>query len=514
MKANEIKNALYSGQLSLSESLRCTQELLEGRGDSEVLAWIKNEWDGYADDAILPEYRKILCEVYVEYEDPIYGTKIVSVDANEFEEIDEEEKLHLYRMHIGYGIEQLEKRLLNKESGDITKTLKGEKYNVLKGKVANTGGMMVRAYQQAELSCLKSIISFVRQRLLDVLHILKDKEEAKSLRVLEVSRYKNNFVDHQLPFVTEQGEAIRDYLNRGLVNGDCKMVNEPSEVEYFLIKGNYLKARKALMAKIREWKPDIIHAHYGLSAIVAEMQSEVPVVTTFHNGETHRWYVNLLASLFSLRAKHVIYVAQHIRDLSYFNAKHYSIIPCGVSLEDCFLMDKEEARKQLKWDAKKKYILFGGAFGDVRKNYPLLKEAVEKLEGDIECIEMRGLTREECVLRMNACDVFALPTKNEGSPQALKEAMACNCPIVATDVADIKHLLGGLQGHYLLPNKQGNAAWWKGDEHSAEELAELLKKALAFEGRTEGRTRIVELGYTNEMVAKKIVKIYEDIIKK
>ena len=46
MKANEIKNALYSGQLSLSESLRCTQELLEGRGDSEVLAWIKNEWDG------------------------------------------------------------------------------------------------------------------------------------------------------------------------------------------------------------------------------------------------------------------------------------------------------------------------------------------------------------------------------------------------------------------------------------------------------------------------------------
>jgi glycosyltransferase involved in cell wall biosynthesis len=244
------------------------------------------------------------------------------------------------------------------------------------------------------------------------------------------------------------------------------------------------------------------------------MQSEVPVVTTFHSGETHRWYVNLLASLFSLRAKHVIYVAPHIREMSYFKAKNYSIIPCGVTLEDCFLMDKAEARKQSKWDAKKKYILFGGAFGDLRKNYPLLKEAVEKLEGDIECIEMRGLTREQCVLRMNACDVFALPTKNEGSPQALKEAMACNCPIVATDVADIKHLLGGLSGHYVLPNKKGNAAWWVGDEHSAEELAELLKQALAFEGRTKGRERIVELGYTNELVAKKIVKIYEDIIGK
>lgn len=319
------------------------------------------------------------------------------------------------------------------------------------------------------------------------------------MKVLEVSRYKNNFADHQLPFVTEQGEAIRALGH---------------EVDYFLVQGNYIKAVGALKAKIREFKPDIIHAHYGLSAIVAELQSVVPVVTTFHNGETHRWYVNLLASLFSLRAKHVIYVAPHIREMSYFKAKNYSIIPCGVTLEDCFLMENTEARKQLKWDAKKKYILFGGAFGDLRKNYPLLESAIERLDGDIECIEMRGLTREECVLRMNACDVFALPTKNEGSPQALKEAMACNCPIVATDVADIKHLLGGLPGHYVLPNKKGDAAWWKGDEHSAEELAELLKQALAFEGRTEGRKRIVELGYTNELVAKKIVKIYENIIGK
>lgn len=320
------------------------------------------------------------------------------------------------------------------------------------------------------------------------------------MRVLEVSRYKNNFANHQLPFVTEQGEAIRALGN---------------EVEYFLIKGNYLKAQKALMAKIREWKPEVIHAHYGLSAIVAEMQSEVPVVTTFHNGETHRWWVNLLSSLFSMRAKHVIYVAQHIRDMVYFKAKNFSIIPCGVSLEDCFLMDKAEARKKLGWSDDKKYIMFGGAFDNLRKNYPLLKEAISIIDNQkstIEVIEMRGLTREQCVLRMNAADVFALPTKNEGSPQALKEAMVCNCPIVATDVADIKHLLGGLPGHYVLPNKKGNGAWWIGDKHSAEELAVLLKKALVFEGRTKGRERIVELGYTNELIAKQIIEIYEEVI--
>lgn len=317
------------------------------------------------------------------------------------------------------------------------------------------------------------------------------------MKVLEVSRYKNNFADHQLPFVTEQGESLRA--------ARC-------EVDYFLVRGNYLLAVRDLKKKISEFKPDIVHAHFGLSAITAELQSLVPVVTTFHNGETHHWWVNLMSSLMSLRAKHVIYVAQHIYDQVYFKAKKYSIIPCGVSLEDCVVMDKAEAREQLGWSDEKKYIMFGGAFDNLRKNYPLLKEAVERIGDDIEIIEMRGLSRKECVLRMNACDVFALPTKNEGSPQALKEAMACNSPIVATDVADIKHLLGGLPGHYVLPNKKGNAAWWVGDEHSAEELAELLKKALAFWGRTKGRERIVELGYTNELVAKQIIEIYTRIV--
>ena len=348
------------------------------------------------------------------------------------------------------------------------------------------------------------------------------------MRILEVSRYKNNFVDHQLPFVTEQGEAIR-------VLGH--------EVDYFLVQGNYVKAVGALKAKIREFKPDVVHAHFGLSAITAELQSLVPVVTTFHNGEIHHWWVNLMTSLMSLRAKHVFYVAQHIHDMVYFKARNYSIIPCGVSLDDCFLMDKAEARRQLDWEPNKKYILFGGTFSNTRKNYALLRDAIQQLVplstnsatnnstkgtswpptdtpsgldafGDIVCVEMKGLSRAECVLRMNACDVFALPTKNEGSPQALKEAMACNCPIVATDVADIKHLLGDLPGHYLLPNKRGNGAWWKGDEHSAEELADLLKQALAFEGRTKGRERIVELGYTNELVAKQIIAIYQEVLSK
>ena len=411
------------------------------------------------------------------------------------------------------------------------------------------------------------------------------------MRILEVSRYKKEYANHTLPFVTEQGESLR--------KAGC-------EVDYFLVRGNYVKAVGALKAKIREFKPDIVHAHYGLSAITAELQSLVPVVTTFHNGETLNWHVNLMSSLMSLRAKHVIYVAQHIRDLSYFKAKNYSIIPCGVPMEQMTITSKDEARKQLGWSDDKKYILFGGAFSNLRKNYPLLRDAVELLEenknidkhccaeinnennidinkkdikkneelsdtfsipnnldqmtaqeqalgqssaqscsidsvaqtqsnnssqkmpknskniwtpinggeqyGDIVCIEMKGLSRAECVLRMCAADVFALPSHSEGSPQALKEAMAVNCPCIATDIADVRELFSSEPGHWILRNPRKTHERWDADENSLDEMVVLLKEALAFDGRTKGRERILALGLSNEQITQRIIKIYEQIL--
>lgn len=330
------------------------------------------------------------------------------------------------------------------------------------------------------------------------------------MKVLIVSRYKTNFADHQLPFVTEQGESLRAQ--------EC-------EVAYFLVRGNYLRAVGALKKKIHAWKPDIVHAHFGLSAITAELQSLVPVVTTFHNGETLNWHVNLMTSLCSLRAKHVVYVAQHIRDLVYFKANEYSILPCGVNMNDCVVMNQHEARQQLGFEEGVKYILFGGAFDNLRKNYALLRQAVEQIEhttwtkveggercGNIVCLEMKGLSRAECVLRMNACDLFALPSHSEGSPQALKEAMACNCPIVATDMADVRTLLGDMLGHYILRNPRKTKERWDGDEHSLNEMVALLKEALQFNQRTHGRERIIELGYTNEQVAERLMAIYKSLV--
>ena len=77
--------------------------------------------------------------------------------------------------------------------------------------------------------------------------------------------------------------------------------------------------------------------------------------------------------------------------------------------------------------------------------------------------------------------------------------MACNCPIIATDVADIKHLLGDIDGHYLC-------------SFDPKDVADKVEKALSFNGRTKGRERIIELGLTNDLVAKKLVEIYKEIL--
>jgi len=319
------------------------------------------------------------------------------------------------------------------------------------------------------------------------------------MKVLLVSRFKTNFSDNQLPFVTEQAQSLQD--------AGC-------DVEYYLINGNYLTAVRGLKKKIREFKPDVVHAHYGLSAVTAELQSLAPVVTTFHNGEWHNWWVNLISSLMALRAKHLIYVAPHIREKMYIKHSHYSILPCGVNMNEVKPTDFFEARKALGFENGKKYILFGGAFSNERKNVAILRQALFCGKIDAEVVEMKGMDRKTVAMYMSACDLFALPTKNEGSPQALKEALACNCPIVATDCADIAYLLGDMEGHYLLSNKGKSKAEWVGDETSVAELAGLVKEALTLPVgfRTRGRERIEELGYTNEKVAYRLIEIYEQLL--
>lgn len=309
------------------------------------------------------------------------------------------------------------------------------------------------------------------------------------MKVLIVCRYKSQYAAHVLPFVGEQTTSLRE---AGCV------------VELFLLRGNYWKQWKSLCAKIKEWKPNIIHAHYGLSCLVANLATRrVPVVSTYHGSDINLAKVRPLSKIAMWLSAWNIFVSQRNVDIAK-PKKRWSLIPCGVAFSDDQLRSRAEARKVLGWKASDKKILFAGAFDNPVKDSSLAKKAIATLD-DVELIELKGYTREQVNTLMCAVNCLLMTSKTEGSPQVIKEAMACGCPVVTTNVGDVSERLKGLDGCYVVERGKCNV-------ESATLLAEALKKAIAFKGKTNGRERIITDGLTNEQVAWRIVKIYEEIL--
>lgn len=303
------------------------------------------------------------------------------------------------------------------------------------------------------------------------------------MKVLIVASYnKNRFA----PFIVEQANAL---------------VEQGCEVEYFGIVGKglkgYLKAYKALVKKIKEFKPDIVHAHYGLSGLLANLQRSVPVVTTYHGSDINVPKILRFSKIAMNFSAFNIFVSQRNVDIAKPKNK-FLLLPCGVNIPKYNEVDVIAIKNQLNWQSDKKYILFAGAFDNRVKNAPLAIESVTLLD-NTELIELKGYTREQVTALFYAVDAFLMTSFTEGSPQVVKEAMACGCPIVSVDVGDVSERIEGLSGCYIA-------------ERNPQDIADKLNKALSLNSRTQGRERIIELGLTNDLVAKKLVEIYQGVL--
>lgn len=296
------------------------------------------------------------------------------------------------------------------------------------------------------------------------------------MKVLFVASYNKGYF---APFIMEQAEALRE--------AGC-------DVDVFGVTGKgvkgYLKALPALKRRIREFKPDIIHAHYGLCGLLANMQRRVPVVTTYHGSDINEKAVLPFSRIAMLLSVHNIFVSRKNIDITGVRRKS-SLIPCGINLPR--IIPKEQAREELGFKPNLKYVLFSGAFDNYVKNYPLAKAAMDLVPG-ASLIELKGYGRREVNLLMCAADAILMTSFTEGSPQVIKEAMACGLPVVSVDVGDVAELTAGVEGCHVC-------------DREPTDLAEALEKA-AGSGRTEGMKRILERGLLNDVVARKISDIY------
>ena len=337
----------------------------------------------------------------------------------------------------------------------------------------------------------------------------------------------------------------------------------------------YLRELPALRRLIRAERPDIVHAHYGLSGLLANLQRLVPVVTTYHGSDINLPHILRLSKIAMRLSAHNIFVSKRNVALALGEAqaqcKVYSVqckgeensgaettastqpegrlhhtpytkhtlLPCGVNLTDDQLVSRSEARAALGIAEHDQIVLFAGAFDNAVKNAPLAQEAVmelkrmisQPLEGvdssgnnrsneceirmllmlssnnnnprfvaELELKELKGFSRVQVNHWMCAANCLLLTSKTEGSPQVIKEAMACGCLIVSVDVGDVAERVSGVEGCYVVRTRE------------PKDIAEALQKALAYEGKTNGRERIQEMGLSNEQVAERLIAIYKAIV--
>lgn len=309
------------------------------------------------------------------------------------------------------------------------------------------------------------------------------------MRVLLLCKYKEGLPGHVAPFVLEQMQALQ---RTGV---DCLM---------FQVKGRgvmgYLKQLRSLKKAIASFHPDVIHAHYGMCGLLANMQREVPVVTTYHGSDINNRKVLLLSKISMKCSAWNVFVSQKSIDKAKPRCR-FSLLPCGVGLNELQLTNRCDARHQLGLSEEKHYVLFAGAFDNPVKDPALAREVVTSLDrSNVELVELKGYSREEVTLLMCAVDALLMTSRTEGSPQVVKEALACGCPIVSVDVGDVKERLDGVDGCFVANTRD------------SQELAGLLKKALCFESKTNGREKVIADGLDNTNVANHLMDIYRKIV--
>ena len=319
----------------------------------------------------------------------------------------------------------------------------------------------------------------------------------------------------------------------------------------------YLRELPALRRLIRAERPDIIHAHYGLCGLLANLQRMVPVVTTYHGSDINQPSILRISKIAMRLSAHNIFVSARSASLAMGNGQwanseckveslkwkgtddeckvesvkfkgeengeadtpastpytlhptpKNTLLPCGVNLTDDQLLSRSEARTALGIAEDVKVILFAGAFDNAVKDAPLAQAAVAALPDSTPYTlhltpilqELRGFSRAEVNCWMCAVNALLMTSKTEGSPQVIKEAMACGCPIVSVDVGDVAERTSGVEGCYVVHTRE------------PKDIAEALQEAIAFEGKTNGRQRIMEMGLSNEQVAKRLMAIYKQLL--
>lgn len=269
----------------------------------------------------------------------------------------------------------------------------------------------------------------------------------------------------------------------------------------------YIWAACQVLCKTIRRRYDIVHGHYGLWCLAACFRWRGAVVSAFLGDDllgtitaqgTHSKKSLLVArvSRWLCRISQAATVKSEQMKRAAGRAD-IAVIPDGVDFALFRPMPRAEARAVLGWDLEKFYVLFANNPALPVKNFALAQQTLQRLAErglQAELIVANGLPQSTVALYMNASNALLLPSLVEGAPNVVKEAMACNVPVVATNVGDAAQVIGRTEGCSVC-------------SHDADELAGALEKALRHAGPTTGRKDIAHLEIS--VILSQILDLYQ-----
>jgi glycosyltransferase involved in cell wall biosynthesis len=296
--------------------------------------------------------------------------------------------------------------------------------------------------------------------------------------------------------------------------------NAGVEIEVLFIErplgGRRVYRRLGRLAQERfvSFSPHLVHVMYGgvMAATVTRVIRERPVLISFCGDDllgTPGGIVDSLSGRYSIVASHlaagraagIIVKSPNLLDAlpRRIDRSRVWTVPNGVDFSRFRPRDRSECERALGWSSARSHVLFPADPGRPGKRFALARAAVALLnEGgaEVELHTLRDVPHEEVPVWLNAASAILITSTHEGSPNAVKEALACDVPVVSVDVGDVGERIRGIDGCFIA-------------NPTPKDLAAKVARVLERREPIDARRRVGELRL--ERVAEKVTNIYETL---
>ncbi|WP_255194945.1 glycosyltransferase family 4 protein [Halorarius litoreus] len=304
-------------------------------------------------------------------------------------------------------------------------------------------------------------------------------ERETDLRVLQVATTERSFF-------TQQVEALEA---RGV---SCTTVTVPHPDEG---SRGPLEYARFYAETVREAVAghDLVHANYGLVGPLALAQPVRPVVLTLWGSEllSDRGWLDRWSRVAARHSDAVVVPSQRLA--AELDESH-DLVPFGVDTERFRPIDRARARERVGWVPDRRHVLFPYDPTRPVKNFPRAERVVGRLPDDVVLQTVSGVAYDEMPYYMNASDALLVASDYESGPMVVKEAAACNVPVVSTDVGFVAEVLDGVS----------NSAVARSESALVDALSTVLGR------RSDGRSTVDTLGV--DQMAEQLLGTYRRVL--